>query len=40
MTAFTTMRAARTAFIAGLLVSASTLAAQGVPIIQPGAPGK
>ncbi len=40
MTAFTTMRAARTSFIASLLVSASTLAAQGAPIVQPGAPGK
>lgn len=35
----TKIRSARGAFVASLLVSASALAAQGAPIIQPGAPG-
>ncbi|MFN4113367.1 MAG: DUF305 domain-containing protein [Sphingomonadaceae bacterium] len=39
MTASTTFRTARASFVVGLLVSAGTLAAQGAPIVQPGAPG-
>ena len=39
MTVSTTFRTGRAALVAGLMVSASTLAAQGAPIVQPGAPG-
>ena len=40
MTVSTGFRTARASLAAGLLVSASAAAAQGVPIVQPGAPGK
>lgn len=39
MTVSTSFHSVRATFVAGLLVSASTLAAQGAPIVQPGAPG-
>ena len=39
MTAKIHVRSARATLVAGLLVSASSLAAQAVPIVQPGAPG-